>query len=55
MSALVTRAQRWRRVAASSDRIRFVVLTAYYLAILIGVVAVRSTHVPATRFVYQAF
>jgi hypothetical protein len=43
------------RAAWASDTIRFVVLTVYYAAIIVGIVAVRGAHLPPTRFVYQEF
>jgi hypothetical protein len=55
MRAIVDRAVLRARAAWASDRVRLVVLTAYYLAILAGLVAVRGAHLPPTRFVYQEF
>jgi hypothetical protein len=55
MRAVAERAIARARVAWTSERVRLVVLTAYYLAILAGLVAVRSAHLPPTRFVYQQF
>jgi hypothetical protein len=55
MRAAVDRAVVRARTAWASDRVRLVVLTAYYLAILIGLIVVRGAHLPPTRFVYQEF
>jgi hypothetical protein len=55
MSAMVGRVVHRARTAWASDRVRLGVLTLYYLAILLGLVAVRAAHLPPTRFVYQEF
>ena len=54
MSAAVRIVQR-AQAAWASDGVRLAVLTVYYLAILLGLVAVRAAHLPLTRFVYQEF
>ena len=43
------------RLAWASDTVRLVVLTVYYAAIIVGIVALRGAHLPPTRFVYQEF
>jgi hypothetical protein len=55
MSAAVARVVERAQAAWASDRVRLAVLTVYYLAILLGLVAVRAAHLPPTRFVYQEF
>ena len=52
----IERAQQWLRRVWASNTVRLVVLTVYYVAIIVGLFA---THVTpdyrATPFVYQAF
>ena len=55
MRPVVERTIARARLAWGSERVRLVVLTAYYLVILVGLVWVRSAHLPPTRFVYQQF
>jgi len=55
MNAAVARVVQRAQAAWASNRVRLAVLTVYYLAILIGLVAVRAAHLPATRFIYQEF
>ncbi len=55
MTNWMERASRRARGVWASDRVRLVVLTVYYLAILIGVVWIRGQHLAPTRFVYQEF
>jgi hypothetical protein len=43
------------RAVWAKDRVRLALLTAYYLAILIGLVWVRGGHLGPTHFVYQEF
>src|SRR5206468_11639750 len=44
MSTTVTRVVQRAEAAWASDRVRLAVLTVYYLAILLGLVAVRAAH-----------
>jgi len=55
MTRAIERVAARARAAWASDRLRLVLLTVYYLAILIGVVAVREGHLAPTHFVYQEF